>query len=305
MHDTERITVTMRFHERTKHRFNRYANGPGELDWANQPNPFRRYEGAPLVHLPLLAAHESLQSPYYDELYDRGSVPSAPLTIDALSRLLQYALAISAWKQAGATRWALRCNPSSGKLHPTEAYLLIGALRTAAATLGWSASLLHGPADETIEELLGLSRAGDFAGAEREHPDAVPAVWPTDLGGDGQPRTDREMVGHLDAAFVNQLTRKHWHGTANRLSHDDPVHWEVIDEVAVATRKPVSEAQEFDAPEITVVQRNGRTGSHEWILLLASTHGIAAVFLGSPTWARTRDLWINRQCQLTGIALAM
>lgn len=35
---------------------------------------------------------------------------------------------VSAWKQAGATRWALRCNPSSGNLHPTEVYLLIGAL---------------------------------------------------------------------------------------------------------------------------------------------------------------------------------
>ena len=105
-----------------------YADGPGQLDWANQPNPFRRYEGAPLVRLPLLAAHEAPRSPYDDDLYHRGSVPSAPLTIHALSRLLQYALAISAWKQAGATCWALRCNPSSGNLHPTEAYLLIGAL---------------------------------------------------------------------------------------------------------------------------------------------------------------------------------
>ena len=68
------------------------------------------------------------RSPRYDDLYRRGSVPSAPLTIRSLSRLLQYALAISAWKQAGATRWALRCNPSSGNLHPTEGYLLIGAL---------------------------------------------------------------------------------------------------------------------------------------------------------------------------------
>ena len=56
----------------------------------------------------------------------------------------------------------------------------IGALRIAAATLGWSATLLHGLADETIEDLLGLNRAEDFAGAEREHPAAVLAVWPAD-----------------------------------------------------------------------------------------------------------------------------
>ena len=102
--------------------------GPGELDWANQPNPFRRYDGAPLVRLPLLGADEEPLSPRYDDLYRRGSVPSVPLTIRSLSRLLQYSLALSAWKQAGATRWALRCNPSSGNLHPTEGYLLIGAL---------------------------------------------------------------------------------------------------------------------------------------------------------------------------------
>jgi hypothetical protein len=101
MHDTDQIKAAMRYHERTKHQFNRYADGPGQLDWANQPNPFRRYEGAPLVRLPLLAAHEAPRSPYYDDLYHRGSVPSAPLTIHALSRLLQYALAISAWKQSG------------------------------------------------------------------------------------------------------------------------------------------------------------------------------------------------------------
>ena len=43
------------YHERSKHRLNRYAPGPGRLDWANQPNPFRRYEGAMRIELPLLA----------------------------------------------------------------------------------------------------------------------------------------------------------------------------------------------------------------------------------------------------------
>ena len=43
MNDTDAIEAAMRYHERTKHRFNRYAPGPGELDWANQPSPFRRY----------------------------------------------------------------------------------------------------------------------------------------------------------------------------------------------------------------------------------------------------------------------
>ena len=337
MHDTDQIKAAMRYHERTKHQFNRYADGPGQLDWANQPNPFRRYEGAPLVRLPLLAAHEAPRSPYYDDLYHRGSVPSVPLTIHALSRLLQYSLAISAWKQAGATRWALRCNPSSGNLHPTEAYLLIGALpglgdapglyhyaprehglerradcnaalrtalmhefpaqaflvglssihwreawkygerafrycqhdvghaigalRIAAASLGWSAVLLHGLADKTIDDLLGLNRAQDFAGAEREQTDAVLAVWPTDPAEDGQARVQRTIPHHLDPGLALQLARERWHGTANRLSRDDPVRWEVIDEVAVATRKPASEAHGFSALETLVVERNDRAST--------------------------------------------
>jgi SagB-type dehydrogenase family enzyme len=64
----------------------------------------------------------------------------------------KYALAISAWKQAGATRWALRCNPSSGNLHPTEGYLLIGPLAGLAGTPG----LYHYVASEH-----GLERRAD------------------------------------------------------------------------------------------------------------------------------------------------
>ena len=333
MHDTDKIETVMRYQERTKHRFNRYAPGPGALDWANQPNPFRRYAGAPLVQLPRLGANEAPLSPRYDDLYRRGSAPSTRLTLHALSRLLQYALAISAWKQAGATRWALRCNPSSGNLHPTEGYLLIGALpglgdaaglyhyaprehqleqradcstslftalmrefpaqaflvglssihwreawkygerafrycqhdaghaigtlRIAAATLGWSAALLHGLADETIEDLLGLNQAEDFAGAEREHPVAVLVVWPTELAGDGRARALRGTARQLDPALARELTRERWFGVANRLSRDEPVRWEVINEVATATRKPAGEA--FDALEAPLVESSAST----------------------------------------------
>jgi SagB-type dehydrogenase family enzyme len=37
----------------------------------------------------------------------------------------QFSLALSAWKQTPTARWALRINPSSGNLHPTEAYALL------------------------------------------------------------------------------------------------------------------------------------------------------------------------------------
>ena len=148
MHDTEKIETVLRYHERTKHHFDRYAPGPGELDGANQPDPFCRYEGAPLVRLPLLGPDDPPASPHYNDLYRPRSVPSVPLTIRSLSRLLQYGLALSAWKQAGATRWTLRCNPSSGNLHPTEGYVLIGAL----PGFGEAAGLYHyAPREHALE----------------------------------------------------------------------------------------------------------------------------------------------------------
>src|SRR5712664_3539428 len=130
MHDVKQLEMVI------PHHFNRYARALGHLDWANQPNPFRRYEGATLVRLPLLGLDEEPLAPPYEDLYRPVAVPSAPVTIRTLSRLFEYALALSAWKQAGGTRWALRSNPSSGNLHPTEGYLLIGAVSGLASTPG-------------------------------------------------------------------------------------------------------------------------------------------------------------------------
>src|SRR5438105_5175274 len=97
----------MRYHERTKHHFNRFAPGPSGLDWANQPDPFRRYAGAPLTRLPILTADEGPISPRYDSLYATGAVASAPVSVRAVSRLLGYALGLWAWRQAGGQRCEL------------------------------------------------------------------------------------------------------------------------------------------------------------------------------------------------------
>ena len=118
----------MRYHQETKHHFSHFARAPGSLDWANQPDPFRRYKGAPLFSLPRLKPEDAPASPLYEDLYRSGAIASVSLNLPSLSRLFEYSLAISAWKQAGEVRWALRSNPSSGNLHPTEAYLLIDAV---------------------------------------------------------------------------------------------------------------------------------------------------------------------------------
>jgi hypothetical protein len=99
--------MVMTYHDETKHHFDRYARSPGYMDWANQPNPFRRFDGAPLIRLPLLPLDGDPISPQYDDLYGTRSIETQPVTIRTISRFFEYALAVSAWKQAGTTRWAL------------------------------------------------------------------------------------------------------------------------------------------------------------------------------------------------------
>lgn len=118
------------YHENSKHRPERYAPGPGRLDWANQPDPWRSYAGAPRVTLPLAA--DGLATRYND--VRRGCLPApAPLDREHVGLLFEMSLALSAWKEFGGSRWALRCNPSSGNLHPTEGYLIAPALPGVAA----------------------------------------------------------------------------------------------------------------------------------------------------------------------------
>jgi SagB-type dehydrogenase family enzyme len=119
------VDQVVHYHVQTKHHFHRYARSAGHLDWANQPDPFRRYEGAALIRLPLLQPDQPPLSPSYHAIYQPGAVSPQPLTINTLSRFFELALGLSAWKRAGQSEWALRSNPSSGNLHPTEGYLLI------------------------------------------------------------------------------------------------------------------------------------------------------------------------------------
>ncbi|MFZ3035957.1 MAG: hypothetical protein WA112_01575 [Rugosibacter sp.] len=42
------LAQILAYHERTKHRPERYAAGPEALDWDAQPSPFREFAGAGL-----------------------------------------------------------------------------------------------------------------------------------------------------------------------------------------------------------------------------------------------------------------
>lgn len=111
------------YHEETKHHYRRFARSAGAMDWANQPNPFRRYAGSELIGL----AHSTADAgPTFGDLHRPGAIAPEAVTRESLSALFEYALALSAWKEFRGTRWALRINPSSGNLHPTEGYLACG-----------------------------------------------------------------------------------------------------------------------------------------------------------------------------------
>lgn len=49
------IAIALSYHQQTKHHLHSYARSLGYLDWATQPNPFRAFQGARPIELPLAA----------------------------------------------------------------------------------------------------------------------------------------------------------------------------------------------------------------------------------------------------------
>jgi SagB-type dehydrogenase family enzyme len=116
------------YHEVTKHTAEALRRAPHNLDWPNMPDLFRHYEGVPVVDLPAdppipeISTLRLLQGSLGKTFAADG--PSF------LSQLLFYSAAISASKLAPATgnKYALRVNPSSGNLHPTEFHFITRGL---------------------------------------------------------------------------------------------------------------------------------------------------------------------------------
>ena len=116
------------YHEATKHTAEKLRRTRYVLDWENMPDPFRHYEGVPLLDLP--ADPRAPGTPALDVLqgiYGPALAPDGPAF---LSQLLFHSAAISASKKVPSTgyRYALRVNPSSGNLHPTEFHFLARGL---------------------------------------------------------------------------------------------------------------------------------------------------------------------------------
>jgi SagB-type dehydrogenase family enzyme len=155
----EETKLLFAYHQATKHTYHSVRANAHYLDWSNQPNPFRIYEGAPVTVLPpepdlpnigTFSAMGALGEPAHIAS-ESDSVHRDTVPLDAiwLSRLLWHSMAISAWKKVPRTtnRYSLRVNPSSGNLHPTETYLAL------AGFAGLADGLYHYRADRHALEL--------------------------------------------------------------------------------------------------------------------------------------------------------
>lgn len=113
------------YHDRTKHHPMRFARSLGYLDWDTQPDPFRRFDNARAIALPIRKADGPAP---YESLYSKINMAPEPLSRESIGRLFELALGITAWKGYNTSTWALRANPSSGNLHPTEGYCILPPL---------------------------------------------------------------------------------------------------------------------------------------------------------------------------------
>jgi SagB-type dehydrogenase family enzyme len=322
--------VTLAYHARTKHGLQRYAAGPETLDWDLQPNPFREFAGCARIPLALMADRVGTT---FAEVYAPNGSP-APLSVATVGALLELSLGLAAWKEYGPDKWALRCNPSSGNLHPTEAYAIaghvpglddglyhyvsrdhaleqrcvstagdgaaprlwiglssihwreawkygerafrycqldlghaIGAIRYAAAALGWTARMVRGLERAPLAALMGLDRADDFAGtekarAEQEDADVLIAI-------DARPGPGSDANAEAPRAWAPETSQ--WAGKANVLDRHPMYRWPIINQVSVATQEcgasdplapphspPLPETSEQNAATLIIGRRSAQ-----------------------------------------------
>ncbi|MDP9055697.1 MAG: SagB/ThcOx family dehydrogenase [Acidobacteriota bacterium] len=141
------------YHDATRHSVESLRRSRHFLDWANMPDPFRHYEGVPVLDLP--ANPPVPDTPALEVLNGVPGATSASTGPAWLSQLLFHSAAISASKLVPSTgyRYALRVNPSSGNLHPTEFHFRTRGLKD------WPDGLYHYRPSSHMAEQRAL---GDF-----------------------------------------------------------------------------------------------------------------------------------------------
>ena len=114
-----RVATVRAYHTRSKHALDRYAAGPGTLDWEAQPKAFRNWDGTQQIALPRDVVVSDIT---WSALPVARS--SLPLNTVNLGSFLRLCVGLTAWKEYAGSRWSLRAHPSSGNLHPTETWVI-------------------------------------------------------------------------------------------------------------------------------------------------------------------------------------
>ncbi|XP_010692211.2 uncharacterized protein LOC104905380 isoform X2 [Beta vulgaris subsp. vulgaris] len=245
------LLQSLKYHQQTKHHFTNYARGPGRLDWANQPNPFRRvnpssgnlhpteaYLIAPVIGSLSNSGFVAHYAPKEHGLEIRAEIPTGFFDECLPDDCFFVGFSSIFWREAWkyGERAFRYCNHDVGHA--------IAAVAMAAAGLGWDVKLLDGLGFDDLEKLLGLESfpklsipsrpvKGKFPEIEFEHPDCVLAVFP------------RGVEAGFDVDFeelssrISEFSKLEWKGEPNTLSKEHVV-WDVIYRTSEAVKKPLS-----------------------------------------------------------------
>jgi SagB-type dehydrogenase family enzyme len=303
MSDTLAATV-QDYHTRSKHALDRYAAGPGTLDWEAQPKAFRDWMGTIQIALPREIAVSEIT-------WGALATPRAPLqmNIQNLGSLLRLCVGLTAWKEYAGSRWSLRAHPSSGNLHPTETWLIAAKVDgledglyhyqnlnhslerrawgsdTPAAGVWLGFSSIHWREAWKYGErafrycqldmghvLAAVSYAATLHGWRLRLLSIDAAMTAQCLGMDR--KNDFEDVESEEAEIIVALEAndatpagewQHWAGKPSLLDARPLYQWPVIEEVAVATRGAVPSTQ-VSSPAITQRQDENDISAAQVIL---------------------------------------
>ncbi|HEX5363246.1 MAG TPA: nitroreductase family protein [Gallionella sp.] len=268
------VARVLSYHARSKHALDRYAAGPGTLDWDAQPEAFRDWAGTQQTALPREVRVADIS---WGAL--AVSRPPAPLDAAHLGSLLRLCVGLTAWKEYGASRWSLRAHPSSGNLHPTETWLIAAgagdiadglyhyqnrnhALERRAwggeadaqgvwlgfSSIHWREAWKYGERAfrycqlDMGHVLAAVSYAAALHGWKPCLLNLEPSALAHGLGldreadFDGVEGEEAEVVVALTSDDPLPMSWQHWEGLPSLLDPRPLYRWPVIDEVATATR---------------------------------------------------------------------
>lgn len=124
---TIRMTVPCGQAFQAETRYSRHRMTPHMLDWEHMPPTYKRYQGTPVLGLPVPEPPGAIDPglwPCIRSRRSRRTFSSGPLSLAQISTLL--------WASAGIT-WSepeqyLRSAPSAGALYPIETYIAVHAV---------------------------------------------------------------------------------------------------------------------------------------------------------------------------------